>query len=72
MSRGEISIEENQFTPATISSGDWAAEYEQQHSGGQAWADQFAHEEASTSSLHMLIFFFFGVKIKALNVLILS
>lgn len=47
MSRGEISIEENQFKPATISSGDWAAEYEQQHNGGQAWADQFAHEELS-------------------------
>lgn len=49
MSRGEISIEENQFKPATISSGDWEAEYEQQQNGGQAWADQFAHEEASTS-----------------------
>ncbi|KAF3623314.1 Peroxisome biogenesis protein 5 [Capsicum annuum] len=49
MSRGEISIEENQFKPATISSGDWAAEYEQQQNGGQAWADQFAHEEASSS-----------------------
>ncbi|XP_049402487.1 peroxisome biogenesis protein 5 isoform X2 [Solanum stenotomum] len=47
MSRGEISIEENQFKPATISSGDWAAEYEQQHNGGQSWADQFAHEELS-------------------------
>lgn len=47
MSRGEISIEENQFKPATISSGDWAADYEQQHNGGQSWADQFAHEELS-------------------------
>ncbi|XP_015055600.1 peroxisome biogenesis protein 5 [Solanum pennellii] len=47
MSRGEISIEENQFKPATVSSGDWAAEYEQKHNGGQSWADQFAHEELS-------------------------
>ncbi|KAK4344471.1 hypothetical protein RND71_034647 [Anisodus tanguticus] len=46
MSRGEITIEENQFKPA-VSSGDWGTEYQQQHNGGQTWADQFAHEELS-------------------------
>ena len=49
MSRGEITIEDNQFKPAGISApGDWAAEYEQQHSGGRSWADQFSNEQASS------------------------
>lgn len=49
MSRGEITIEDNQFKPAALSApGDWATEYEQQYSGGQSWADQFANEQAST------------------------
>ncbi|XP_042011277.1 peroxisome biogenesis protein 5-like [Salvia splendens] len=48
MSRGEITIEDNQFKPAGISApGDWAAEYEQQHSGGRSWADQFSNEQLS-------------------------
>lgn len=48
MSRGEITIEDNQFKPAAISApGDWAAEYDQQYSGGRSWADQFANEQAS-------------------------
>lgn len=41
MSRGEITIEDNQFKPA----GDWATEYDQQYSGGQSWANQFANEQ---------------------------
>lgn len=44
MSRGEITIEDNQFKPA----GDWATEYDEQYSGGQSWANQFANEQAST------------------------
>ncbi|KAH6778671.1 peroxin 5 [Perilla frutescens var. frutescens] len=48
MSRGEITVEDNQFKPAAISApGDWAAEYEQQYSGGRSWADQFANEQLS-------------------------
>lgn len=48
MSRGEISIEDNQIKPATLSApGDWATEYQQQYVGGQTWADQFVHEELS-------------------------
>ncbi|KAL8469526.1 hypothetical protein ACS0TY_032392 [Phlomoides rotata] len=48
MSRGEITIEDNQFKPAAISTpGDWATEYEQKYSGGQSWADQFANEQVS-------------------------
>ncbi|KAL3503705.1 hypothetical protein ACH5RR_038154 [Cinchona calisaya] len=48
MSRGEITIEDNQIKPATLSApGDWATEYQQQYSGGQTWADQFVHEELS-------------------------
>lgn len=48
MSRGEITIEDNQFKPAAISApGDWAAEYDQQYSGGRSWADQFANEQIS-------------------------
>ncbi|KAG5578818.1 hypothetical protein H5410_049445 [Solanum commersonii] len=50
MSRGEISIEENQFKPATISSGDWAAEYEQQHNGG--WVNEFSAERAQHGSVN--------------------
>lgn len=71
MSRGEITIEENQFKPATVAPGDWAAEYGQQYNGGQSWADQFAHEEASARSLQELIFFLCVDVDKALNVLIL-
>ncbi|CAH9107749.1 unnamed protein product [Cuscuta epithymum] len=47
MSRGEISIEDNQVKPAVSASGDWAAEYEQQYSGGQTWSDQFEQERLS-------------------------
>ena len=51
MSRGEITVEDNQIKPATLSApGDWATEYQQQYSGGQTWADQFVHEEASKHS----------------------
>ncbi|KAK6149488.1 hypothetical protein DH2020_017013 [Rehmannia glutinosa] len=47
MSRGELTIEDNQFKPAAFSApGDWATEYEQQYSGGQSWAGQFANEQA--------------------------
>lgn len=45
MSRGELTIEDNQFKPAT---GDWANEYQQQYNAGpSSWADQFAHEQVS-------------------------
>lgn len=48
MSRGELTIQDNDIKPATISApGDWATEYQQQHNGGQTWADQFLHEEVS-------------------------
>ncbi|PIN04354.1 TPR repeat-containing protein [Handroanthus impetiginosus] len=48
MSRGEITIEDNQFKPAALSApGDWATEYEQQYNGGQSWADQFVNEKLS-------------------------
>ncbi|KAG8365214.1 hypothetical protein BUALT_Bualt18G0081100 [Buddleja alternifolia] len=50
MSRGEMTIEDNQFKPAAFSApGDWATEYEQQYSGGQSWANQFANEQATLS-----------------------
>ncbi|XP_075487135.1 peroxisome biogenesis protein 5-like [Primulina tabacum] len=46
MSRGEMIIEDNQIKPAAFSSpGDWATEYEQQHRGGQSWADQFVNQQ---------------------------
>ncbi|KAI3466355.1 hypothetical protein Pfo_023018 [Paulownia fortunei] len=48
MSRGEITIEDNQIKLDAFSApGDWAAEYEQQYSGGQSWADQFANKQAT-------------------------
>lgn len=48
MSRGEITIQDNQVKPAAISApGNWATEYQQQYNGGQSWADQFANEEIS-------------------------
>lgn len=47
MSRGEISIEDNQIKPAAPAHGDWAVEYEQQISGYQTWSDQFAQERLS-------------------------
>ncbi|KAL0353430.1 UNVERIFIED_CONTAM: Peroxisome biogenesis protein 5 [Sesamum angustifolium] len=48
MSRGEITIEDNQFKPAAFSApGDWATEYDQQYGGGQSWADQFSNEQLS-------------------------
>ncbi|GFP90610.1 peroxisome biogenesis protein 5 [Phtheirospermum japonicum] len=48
MSRGELTVEDNQFKPAAFSApGDWATEYEQQYSGRQSWGDQFANEQLS-------------------------
>ncbi|CAL5390177.1 unnamed protein product [Camellia sinensis] len=48
MSRGEIFIEDNQVKPTAVSApGDWATEYQQQHDGGHAWADQFVHDKLS-------------------------
>lgn len=45
MSRGELTIEDNQVKPA---SGDWANEYQQQYNAGpSSWADQYAREEVS-------------------------
>ncbi|KAL7600285.1 peroxisome biogenesis protein 5 [Lactuca sativa] len=47
MSRGELTIEDNQVRPAT---GDWANEYQQQYNAGPSstsWADQYAREEVS-------------------------
>jgi peroxin-5 len=52
MSRGELSIEDNQVK-ASSAGGDWATEYQHQHfnnGGGQSWADQFVREEMSSSS----------------------
>lgn len=50
MSRGEITIEDNQVKPA-LGPGEWATEYQEQFNGGQSWADQFAREEASSHYL---------------------
>lgn len=47
MSRGEITIEDNQIKPAASAPGDWAAEYSEQYSGTQTWADQFEREGVS-------------------------
>ncbi|KAI8001911.1 Peroxisome biogenesis protein 5 [Camellia lanceoleosa] len=48
MSRGEIFIEDNQVKPTAVSApGDWATEYQQQHDGGHAWADQFVQDKLS-------------------------
>ncbi|XP_019185113.1 PREDICTED: peroxisome biogenesis protein 5 [Ipomoea nil] len=47
MSRGEITIEDNQIKPAVSAPGDWAAEYEEQYSGVQTWADQYEREGLS-------------------------
>lgn len=45
MSRGELTIEDNQVKPA---SADWANEYQQQYNAGpSSWADQFAHEQVT-------------------------
>lgn len=48
MSRGEISIEENQIKPAVPAPGDWVGEYEQQISGDQTWSGQFDQERWAT------------------------
>lgn len=49
-------IEDNQIKPAAFSShGDWATEYEQQHRGGQPWADQFVNQQASTSLIKISV-----------------
>ncbi|KAG9143930.1 hypothetical protein Leryth_016124 [Lithospermum erythrorhizon] len=45
MSQGELTIEDDQIKQAVSVPGDWATEYQHQYNGGQAWADQFAHEE---------------------------
>ncbi|KAK9071873.1 hypothetical protein SSX86_008303 [Deinandra increscens subsp. villosa] len=48
MSRGELTIEDNQVKPAST---DWANEYQQQYNvGPSSWADQFAHEQVSRAS----------------------
>nr|GMC69971.1 peroxisome biogenesis protein 5 [Ipomoea batatas] len=47
MSRGEITIEDNQIKPAASAPGDWATEYEEQYSGVQTWADQYEREGLS-------------------------
>ncbi|KAK6934703.1 hypothetical protein RJ641_034858 [Dillenia turbinata] len=47
MSRGELIFDDNQVKPST--SGDWAAEYQQQHNGGLSWGDEFGRTEASLS-----------------------
>ncbi|XP_071701897.1 peroxisome biogenesis protein 5-like [Rutidosis leptorrhynchoides] len=45
MSRGELTIEDNQVKPGN---GDWANEYQQQYNAGpSSWADQYAHEQVS-------------------------
>ena len=50
MSRGELMFEDNQVKESALSApADWAAEYQQQHSGGDMWADQFVQNEASTN-----------------------
>lgn len=47
MSRGELTIEDNQVKPAN-GNGDWANEYQQQYNAGpSSWADQYAREEVS-------------------------
>ncbi|KAK3013345.1 hypothetical protein RJ639_008338 [Escallonia herrerae] len=54
MSRGEITIEDNQVKPSAYSApGDWASEYQRQYNGGQSWADQFVHDEASKKSTEL-------------------
>lgn len=54
MSRGELSIEDNQVKPTAFSTpGDWATEYQHQYNGGQSWADQFVRDEASTQLVHV-------------------
>ncbi|KAK0600686.1 hypothetical protein LWI29_017459 [Acer saccharum] len=45
ISRGEPIIDDNQVKPAA--SGDWAAEYQQQYTGGPSRADEFAHNQLS-------------------------
>ena len=48
MSRGELFVEGNQVKENSAAmSGDWAAEFQNQHDGGLSWADQFSHEAAS-------------------------
>ncbi|KAM7492831.1 hypothetical protein LguiA_035752 [Lonicera macranthoides] len=54
MSRGELSIGDNQVKPIAFSTpGDWATEYQHQYNGGQSWADQFVRDEASTRLLSL-------------------
>ncbi|EPS66664.1 peroxisomal targeting signal 1 receptor [Genlisea aurea] len=50
MSRGEITIQDNELKPALPEPGDWAAEYEKHYSGGHSWADQFANEHSRAGS----------------------
>ena len=41
MSRGELTIDDNQVKQTAPSSGDWATEYQQHYGDGPAWADEF-------------------------------
>ncbi|KAJ9567703.1 hypothetical protein OSB04_003669 [Centaurea solstitialis] len=57
MSRGELTIEDNQVKPSLAGSGDWANEYQQQYNAGpSSWADQgpdrWANEFATERAHH--------------------
>lgn len=41
MSRGELTIDDNQVKQNADQSGDWATEYQQQYNAGPSWADEF-------------------------------
>lgn len=46
MSRGELTIDDNQVKQNADQSGDWATEYQQQYNAGPSWADEFASRGA--------------------------
>lgn len=46
MSRGELIIDDNQVKESALpASGDWAAEYQQHHNPGHAWAGEFLNDK---------------------------
>ena len=54
MSRGELIIDDNQVKPTNLStSGEWAAEYQQQYNVGPSWADEFVSNGPSANMVRI-------------------
>lgn len=52
MSRGELIIDDNQVKETALPAyGDWAAEYQQHHNSGNAWAGEFLNDKACSMNM---------------------